>query len=236
MCSESADIEKGKLQESATLTCSKRCPGEVRWTEFSNPTEALAECNQTSCRSVKEGYQMIRDQYLNGNLSLTIPAADLSKKTRYTCTCGNRSDHCDVELQVEHGDGCCYSAPPGKFYTPLYSGYCTVLTTQSQSLLGSESADPSVRVKRHYSATLPCSKRCSGVVTWSESSNPTEVLAECDQTSCRSVKEGYQMIHDQYLKGDLSLIITDADLSKRGLYTCTCGRSEVCDVDLQMKG
>ncbi|KAI4900258.1 hypothetical protein NFI96_008978 [Prochilodus magdalenae] len=43
------------------------------------------------------------------------------------------------------------------------------------------------------------------------------------------------MIHDQYLKGDLSLTITDADLSKRGLYTCTCGRSELCDVVLQVE-
>ncbi|KAI4900257.1 hypothetical protein NFI96_008977 [Prochilodus magdalenae] len=100
---------------------------------------------------------------------------------------------------------------------------------------GSESATPTVRVELHDSATLPCSERCSGVVRWIESRNPTEVLAECNQMSCRSVKEGYQMIHDQYLKGDLSLTITAADLSKRGLYTCTCGRSEVCDVVLQVE-
>ncbi|KAL7839014.1 hypothetical protein SRHO_G00256720 [Serrasalmus rhombeus] len=68
----------------------------------------------------------------------------------------------------------------------------------------------------------PCSERCSGLVRWSEFSKSTDVLAECDQTSCRSVKEGYQMIHDQYLKGDFSLIITDADFTKRGLYTSDC--------------
>ncbi|KAI4884196.1 hypothetical protein NFI96_007012 [Prochilodus magdalenae] len=43
------------------------------------------------------------------------------------------------------------------------------------------------------------------------------------------------MIHDQYLDGDLSLTITDADLSKRGLYTCDCGGVYLCDVTLQVE-
>ncbi|KAI4883076.1 hypothetical protein NFI96_031304 [Prochilodus magdalenae] len=67
------------------------------------------------------------------------------------------------------------------------------------------------------------------------SQNRTEVLAECDQTSCRSVKEGYQMIHDQYLKGDLSLTITAAGLSKRGWYTCNCDGTDLRDVELQVE-
>ncbi|KAI4901600.1 hypothetical protein NFI96_008720 [Prochilodus magdalenae] len=100
---------------------------------------------------------------------------------------------------------------------------------------GSQSAAPTVRVKLHGSATLPCSENCSGVVRWTVSHKPTEVLAECNQTSCRSVKEGYQMIHDQYLNGDLSLIITDADFSKRGLYTCDCDDIDLSDVDLQIE-
>ncbi|KAI4895727.1 hypothetical protein NFI96_031292 [Prochilodus magdalenae] len=66
------------------------------------------------------------------------------------------------------------------------------------------------------------------------SHKPTEVLAECDQTSCRS-KEGYQMIHDQYLKGDLSLIITVADFSKRALFTCQCDDKDIRDVNLQIE-
>ncbi|KAI4882839.1 hypothetical protein NFI96_026833, partial [Prochilodus magdalenae] len=99
--SESADIVKVKLHDSATLPCSGRCPGVVRWTEFSKPSEVLAECDQTSCRSVKEGYQMIHDQYLNGNFSLTITDADLSKRGLYTCYCGRSFDLRDVELQVE---------------------------------------------------------------------------------------------------------------------------------------
>ncbi|KAI4886220.1 hypothetical protein NFI96_005234 [Prochilodus magdalenae] len=100
---------------------------------------------------------------------------------------------------------------------------------------GSESALPTVTVKLHHPATLPCSERCPGVVRWTVFHKPTEVLAECDQTSCRSVKEGYQMIHDQYLKGNFSLTITDADLSKRARYTSRCGGVDLCDVALKVE-
>ncbi|XP_036420391.1 uncharacterized protein LOC118803948 [Colossoma macropomum] len=82
--------------------------------------------------------------------------------------------------------------------------------------------------------TLPCSERCSGLVRWTVFHKPTDVLAECDHTSCRS-KEGYQMIRDQYLKGNLSLIITEADLTKRSWYTCDCDGKDVCDVTLQIE-
>ncbi|KAL6466205.1 hypothetical protein MHYP_G00263380 [Metynnis hypsauchen] len=99
----------------------------------------------------------------------------------------------------------------------------------------SESAAPSVTVKFNETATLPCSRRCSGVVRWTVFKNSTDILAECDQTSCRSVKEGYQMIHDQYLKGDLSLTITEADLTKRKRYTCDCDDKDVCDVTLKIE-
>ncbi|XP_037387416.1 uncharacterized protein LOC108412418 [Pygocentrus nattereri] len=96
------------------------------------------------------------------------------------------------------------------------------------------SAVSSVQVNLHDSATLPCSGRCSGLVRWTVYHNPDDVLTECDQTSCRS-KEGYQMIHDQYLKGNLSLIITDADYSKRDTYTCDCDYLDICDVTLQVE-
>ncbi|XP_072527999.1 uncharacterized protein [Salminus brasiliensis] len=99
----------------------------------------------------------------------------------------------------------------------------------------SESAVPTVKVKLHDSAVLPCSERCPGLVRWSITHKRSDVLAECDQTSCRSVKEGYQMIHDQYLKGDLSLTITGADFSKRALYTCECDDRDLCDVRLQIE-
>ncbi|XP_049326453.1 uncharacterized protein LOC107197403 isoform X2 [Astyanax mexicanus] len=42
------------------------------------------------------------------------------------------------------------------------------------------------------------------------------------------------MIHDQYLKGNLSLIISKADYSKRDWYTCECNRRDFCDVRLQI--
>ncbi|KAL6466206.1 hypothetical protein MHYP_G00263390 [Metynnis hypsauchen] len=43
------------------------------------------------------------------------------------------------------------------------------------------------------------------------------------------------MIHDQYLKGNLSLTITDADFTKRGWYTCDCDSKDLCDVSLQIE-
>ncbi|KAL7839012.1 hypothetical protein SRHO_G00256700 [Serrasalmus rhombeus] len=94
--------------------------------------------------------------------------------------------------------------------------------------------DP-VKVKLHDSATLPCSGRCSGLVRWTVFHKPTDPLAECDHTSCRSVKEGYQMIYDQYLKGNLSLIITDAGFRKRGWYMSDCDGKDLCDVRLQIE-
>ncbi|XP_049326452.1 uncharacterized protein LOC107197403 isoform X1 [Astyanax mexicanus] len=43
------------------------------------------------------------------------------------------------------------------------------------------------------------------------------------------------MIHDEYLKGNLSLIISKADYSKRDWYTCECNRRDFCDVRLQIE-
>ncbi|KAG9261592.1 hypothetical protein AMEX_G25168 [Astyanax mexicanus] len=81
---------------------------------------------------------------------------------------------------------------------------------------------PSINVDRYHSVVLPCHGISPGLVTWVKNDKPSDPLAECDRTSCRSVKEGYQMIYDQYLQGDFSLIITEADFSKRGNYTCQC--------------
>ncbi|KAL7839085.1 hypothetical protein SRHO_G00257430 [Serrasalmus rhombeus] len=101
--------------------------------------------------------------------------------------------------------------------------------------IGSESVNGPVKVKLHDSATLSCFERCSGLARWTVFHKRSDTLAECDQTSCRSVKEGYQMIQDQYLKGNLSLTITDADFSKRGWYTSDCASKDVCDVHLQIE-
>ncbi|XP_036453910.1 uncharacterized protein LOC118826931 [Colossoma macropomum] len=115
------------------------------------------------------------------------------------------------------------------------STVCVLILLTTTLTTDSESAVHSVKVNLHDSATLSCSERCSGLVRWTVYHKPTDVLAECDQTSCRSVKEGYQMIHDEYLKGNLSLTITDADFSKRGWYTCWCDNKDVCDVNLQIE-
>ncbi|KAL7839015.1 hypothetical protein SRHO_G00256730 [Serrasalmus rhombeus] len=97
----------------------------------------------------------------------------------------------------------------------------------------SHSAVPSVKVKRHSSATLPCSFRCSGSVTWKTIQRPGDSLGQCgsEHASCW-LKEGYQMSHEKYQTGDISLTITDADFRNRGLYTCQCDGKEVCSVQL----
>ncbi|XP_037387221.1 uncharacterized protein LOC108414602 [Pygocentrus nattereri] len=115
------------------------------------------------------------------------------------------------------------------------SALCVLILLISTLTTGSESAFPPVTVKLHDSITLSCSDRCSGLVRWTVSHKSTDPLAECNQSSCRSVKEGYQMIHDQYLKGDFSLNITDADFTKRGWYTCQCDDKDLCDVKLQIE-
>ncbi|KAL7839044.1 hypothetical protein SRHO_G00257020 [Serrasalmus rhombeus] len=115
------------------------------------------------------------------------------------------------------------------------SALCVLILLTTTFTTAFESLVPSVKVKLHDSATLPCPERCSGLARWTVFHKRSDTLAECDQTSCRSVKEGYQMIHDQYLKGNLSLIITDADFSKRGWYTSDCDGKDVCDVQLQIQ-
>ncbi|XP_037387802.1 uncharacterized protein LOC119261881 [Pygocentrus nattereri] len=110
-----------------------------------------------------------------------------------------------------------------------------LLTVACILVLPSAASVPAVMVNLHDAATLPCSGKCSGLVRWSVFHKPSDTLAECDQTSCRSVKEGYQMTYDQYLKGDLSLTITDTDFTKRGWYTCQCNDNIVCDVSLRFE-
>ncbi|KAL7839120.1 hypothetical protein SRHO_G00257780 [Serrasalmus rhombeus] len=93
-------------------------------------------------------------------------------------------------------------------------------------------ASPSVKVIFHGNATLPCPVTCSGLATWVRKKDPSDVLAQCNQTSCQSIKPGFHMIHDQYLKDDLSLYITDADFSMRDTYTCQCDGTDYYDVEL----
>ncbi|KAL7836124.1 hypothetical protein AOLI_G00274080 [Acnodon oligacanthus] len=114
------------------------------------------------------------------------------------------------------------------------SALCVLILLVSTFTAVLESCFSAVKVKLHDSAVLPCSGRCSVWGRWTALNNPDDVLAECNQTSCRSVKEGYQMIHDQYLKGNLSLTITDAVFSQRTCYTCKCESHNIWDVSLQI--
>ncbi|KAL7836105.1 hypothetical protein AOLI_G00273890 [Acnodon oligacanthus] len=110
-----------------------------------------------------------------------------------------------------------------------FSAVCVVLMTIVTA--ASHSVVTSVKVKRHSSATLPCSESCSGSVKWETIHRPGDFLGHCSPVSCW-LKEGYQMSHEKYLTGDLSLTIADADFSKRGLYTCQCDGKELCSVRL----
>ncbi|XP_053485999.1 uncharacterized protein LOC128610607 [Ictalurus furcatus] len=98
--SESAFPVRGKFNQTADLRCEYKCSGLAKWTLFSNGDDVVAECDQTSCRSVKEGFKMSHDRYLKGNLTLTITAADDSKRNTYTCWCGDE-DVADVRLSIE---------------------------------------------------------------------------------------------------------------------------------------
>ncbi|XP_060738788.1 uncharacterized protein LOC132854421 [Tachysurus vachellii] len=87
------------------------------------------------------------------------------------------------------------------------------------------------RTKLHQPVTLSCNHQCSGLLQWSLLSNRDVVQAQCDQTSCKS-EEGFSISHDQYLKGDSSLTITEADYSKRNEYACECDDSDFAYVRL----
>ncbi|XP_053337508.1 uncharacterized protein LOC128509701 [Clarias gariepinus] len=78
-----------KLYQPATLNCERNCSGVGKWVPSDNRSVTLAECNQTSCWS-EEGYKMFYDQYMAGCLSLTITAADYSKRNWYTCECDDK--------------------------------------------------------------------------------------------------------------------------------------------------
>ncbi|XP_060731439.1 uncharacterized protein LOC132849195 [Tachysurus vachellii] len=96
------------------------------------------------------------------------------------------------------------------------------------------SAVTTVKVGFNQTAALPCNQTCSHQVTWTPFNNPGYVVAQCDQTSCRSA-EGFNISHDQYLKGNMTLTITAADDSKRNMYTCQCDGKDINDVRLSIE-
>ncbi|XP_035382122.1 uncharacterized protein LOC113568030 [Electrophorus electricus] len=123
------------------------------------------------------------------------------------------------------------------------SGLYTIRDTRNDEVIGTYTVIvgvlpqgpliPAIKVNPHDAATLPCNQVCSGLVTWTMHHKPGDILAQCYQTSCQS-KEGFYMSHDQYLKGDLSLTITDVEFNKRAWYTCSCNSETICDWTLQV--
>ncbi|XP_060773065.1 uncharacterized protein LOC132883439 [Neoarius graeffei] len=109
---------------------------------------------------------------------------------------------------------------------------CVLFVITITSITTPVSAVPTVRVKFNQAAALPCERTCSYEATWTSLSN-NQVVAQCNQTSCRS-EEGFKMSHDEYLKGNLTLTIPAADFSQRKLYTCRCDGKAVNDVRLSI--
>ncbi|XP_076855041.1 uncharacterized protein LOC143509986 [Brachyhypopomus gauderio] len=288
---------KVNLHDAATLPCSQTCSDLVTWTVLHKPRDILAQCNQTSCQS-QEGYHMSHDQYLKGDLSLTITDVDYNKRTWYTCVCDSK-EICDVSIQIASVNVCTNVLPgePLSMDLPISepvevvfnktdhdhpitvslcnitkreiqcmseyekrvmfrssmqlqeikesdNGVYTIRDTWNDEVIGTYtvivgvqpqvSLNPAVKVNLHGSATLPCSQTCSGLVTWIVFKKPRDILAQCDQTFCQS-KEGFHMSHDQYLKGNISLTITDVDYTKRAWYTCECDGEKICDVSTRIE-
>ncbi|KAK3518398.1 hypothetical protein QTP86_018068, partial [Hemibagrus guttatus] len=90
---------RGKLHQPVKLPCKHRCSGLLKWTLLSDRDVVQAQCGQTSCRS-EPGFSISHDQYLRGDLSLTITAADYSQRKVYGCECGD-TDYAYVRLVIE---------------------------------------------------------------------------------------------------------------------------------------
>ncbi|GAA6069832.1 uncharacterized protein LOC125145484, partial [Tachysurus ichikawai] len=170
-----------KLNQSAILPCKQNCSDSLRWTVIDELRLNVSECNQTSCWS-KEGFNMSHDQYLKGDLSLTINAADYSNRGLYTCQCTGTEIY-RVRLIIE------------TVMSPVYLNV-------GQSLeLDLSIPDPVqvtykniVSVKLHKSATLSCNWKCPVAAKWINKKHVT--VAQCNQTLCWPSNE---YVMSQYL-------------------------------------
>ncbi|XP_060739718.1 uncharacterized protein LOC132855024 [Tachysurus vachellii] len=133
--------------------------------------------------------------------------------------------HYSIPLLV-YSTQCCVSSTMRHACSIHYSVLFLLTVTTTNTL-----ASNSVTAKLHQSATLSCNYKCPGVVTWAMFHNPGNKLAQCNKTKCWSEK-GYELSHDQYLKGKILLTITAVDYSNRALYTCVCDGVDACDVRL----
>ncbi|XP_017542496.1 uncharacterized protein LOC108414199 [Pygocentrus nattereri] len=90
---------------------------------------------------------------------------------------------------------------------------------------------PKIFGKAYESATLPCSRTCSGTLTWTKFVKKDDFLVWCDSKSCRP-KPGFELSHEEFLRGNLSLTVLSADYDDRGWYVCSCDSKPVCDISL----
>ncbi|KAF5880033.1 CAP-Gly domain-containing linker protein 1-like isoform X1 [Clarias magur] len=89
-----------KLHQPVTLPCEHKCSLKLaQWRLKDGQDVVFAQCDQTSCSSL-EGYEMPRDQYLDGDLSLTITKPDYSMRKTYVCVCDN-TDYTTWHLRID---------------------------------------------------------------------------------------------------------------------------------------
>ncbi|KAF7687754.1 uncharacterized protein LOC124380736 isoform X2 [Silurus meridionalis] len=280
-----------KLNESAVLPCKWNCSGLSKWTMI-DTQGIVAWCNET-CWS-DAGFLISHDQYLKGDLSLTVTAANYIKRGWYNCQC-NETEICSVRLSIDtlvsslllkthallvldlsildsvdviyrshnskdlYGENICnvtkslLQCKAEYTHRVLQRGIFLILNniTVSDSgfylikdrryneiihiyTLQVEEIPEVVNVSVNFddSVTFSCKYKCSLTAEWIYKNDIT--VAQCNQTSCWS-KNTYVMPHDEYLKGNLSLMITAADYSKRGLYRCHCGNTILCPRHLTIR-
>ncbi|XP_046707283.1 uncharacterized protein LOC124387162 isoform X2 [Silurus meridionalis] len=88
-----------------------------------------------------------------------------------------------------------------------------------------------IKAKLHQSVDLICKQECPGTLKWVTDNQPDDVLAQCDQTSCRS-KEGYIISHEEYKTGSLSLTVMEADYTERSSVELKPGEDLVLDLPI----
>lgn len=91
-----------------------------------------------------------------------------------------------------------------------------------------------VQAQLHQVFVLDCQSKCSESLKWTLYSDRDVVLAQCERTSCWASR-GFDISHQDYLKGNLSLTITDPDYRKRNVFVCECGDADTCILRLSIK-
>ncbi|KAM9468055.1 uncharacterized protein Hap1MRO34_014737 isoform 2-T2 [Clarias gariepinus] len=195
-----AGYTMAKLNQSVTLLCTGRCSGVMKWIQPRNKGVCVAGCDQTSCWS-EVGYELSHDQYVRGNLSLTITAAEYSKRTWYTCRCDGR-DVCDVILRIEplevtrhmkHGEALHLDLPITEnvevtFKQSADDGSIGVCTVDGRKLECDSGYKSRASLKSSLTLSEVKDSDC-GVYTVQDTENK-EVIASYTVTGCKAADQG----------------------------------------------